>query len=47
MENIKKAMRHIDISDEGSNHRHAIPFSEFLEVVLKNPTGTILSLIHI
>ena len=47
MDNIKKAMRHIDIGNEGSNHRHPIPFSEFLEAVLKNPTGTIRNVFQV
>ncbi len=47
MENIKKAMRHIDVDNKDSNHRHPIPFNEFLEAVLNSPTGTIRNVFQV
>jgi predicted Ser/Thr protein kinase len=47
MDNIQKAMRHIDIEDEGSNHRKPIPFEDYLKVVQENPTGTIRNVFQV
>jgi hypothetical protein len=47
MDNIKKAMRHIDTGADGSAHRKPIPFSEFLQVVLDNPVGTIRNVFQV
>ena len=47
MDNIKKAMRHIDSVADGSNHRKPIPFADFLQVVLDNPVGTIRNVFQV
>jgi predicted Ser/Thr protein kinase len=47
MDNIKKAMRHINIGADASNHRKPIPFEAFLDVVLANPTGTIRNVFQV
>ena len=47
MDNIKKAMRHINIGADASNHRQPIPFEDFLEVVLDNPMGTIRNVFQV
>ncbi len=41
MENIAKAMRHVEADATASNHRKPITFEEYLQVVLDNPFGTI------
>lgn len=47
MDNISKAMRHIDIGADESNHRKPISFEDFLEVVLENPVGTIRNVFQV
>ncbi len=47
MDNINKAMRHIDIGPDGANHRKPIPFEAFLQVVLNNPIGTIRNVFQV
>ena len=47
MDNIKKAMRHIDIGADGASHRQSIPFERFLEAVLANPRGTIRNIFQV
>ncbi len=47
MDNIRKAMQHIDISADGPNHSKSIPFEEFLQVVQDNPTGTIRNVFQV
>ena len=47
MDNIKKAMRHVDIGEESANHRKLMPFEDFLAVVQKNPTGTIRNVFQV
>ncbi len=47
MENIKKAMRHIDIGSGGLKGREAISFEDFLRMVQKNPMGTIRNVFQV
>ena len=47
MDNINKAMRHIDTVADESNNRKPIPFEEFLQLVLVNPIGTIRNVFQV
>ncbi len=47
MENIKKAMQHIDVADEGTTRGNAITFEDFLDKVLANPVGTIRNVFQV
>ena len=47
MENIKKAMRHIDFGDSETSHRTPLSFEDFLGVVVNNPTGTIRNVFQV
>ena len=47
MDNIKRAMRHIDSGEVGHNHRQPISFADFLQVVLENPSGTIRNVFQV
>jgi predicted Ser/Thr protein kinase len=47
MENIKKAMQHIDAGTDGNIRHKPIPFQDFLEVVVDNPVGTIRNVFQV
>jgi predicted Ser/Thr protein kinase len=47
MDNIKKAMRHIDIGDNEATHRKPISFETFLDVLITNPQATIRNVFQV
>ena len=47
MDNIQKAMRHIDIADKGTTIGKAVPFEEFLKDVQKSPASMIRNVFQV